>query len=99
MSGDLHIYLRLDTDEVLTPIVYSELCGFRDFLNRNDRYAAAREIDRLIIAIDLHREFATHICEIGERVTPLVKAVEWTMCADSSIDYVDTEYKKLLSSE
>lgn len=79
--------------------IFQALGDVRDieaYLRAHGKHDAADEVLHFIGELETHQR---RLNVIGDRIAPLLKAVEWTASGDSGMDYVDAEYFKLMGIE
>lgn len=96
MSGGSFDYVcfKVVDSQVLSAL--EDVRAIENYLRTYGKHDAADEVLRYIKEVETHQR---RLEVIGERIAPLLKAVEWAASGDSGIDDVDAEYFKLMGIE
>lgn len=96
MSGGSFNYVcfKVEGSEILT--VTDDVRAVENFLRVYGKHDAADEVLRFLNEVETHQR---RLAVIGERISPLLKAAEWTASGDSSPEAIDAEYFKLMGIE
>lgn len=96
MSGGSfdYAYFKVTDSQVFNAL--NDVRAIESYLRSREKHDAADEVLRFLNEVETHQR---RLAVIGERIAPLLKAVEWTASGDSGMDYVNTEYFKLMGIE
>lgn len=96
MSGGSfdYVHFKVIDSQVLSAL--PDIRAAEEALRTYGKHDAADEVLRYIREVETHQR---RLEVIGERIAPLLKAIEWTVSGDTGISYVDKEYFKLMGME
>jgi hypothetical protein len=93
MSGGSFNYacFKVEDSEIFKAL--EDVRGIEVYLRTYGQHDAADEVLRFINEVETHQR---RLAVIGERIAPLLKAVEWCASGDSGMDGVEREYFALM---
>ena len=93
MSGGAFNYVcyKVEDEQILTAL--SDVCDVENYLRGIGKHDAADEVLAFIKEVETHQR---RLAVIGKRISPLLRAAEWTCSGDSGETYIDNEYKALM---
>lgn len=75
---------------------FEQFKAMERWLRENQRHDAADEVHAFILEVETaKRRLAKH----GQRISDLLRAVEWTDSGDTSIEAVDIAYRELVGED
>lgn len=93
MSGGSFDYVcfKVVDSQVLSAL--DDVRRIEEYLRTYGKHDAADEVLKYIKEVETHQR---RLEVIGERIAPLLKAVEWAASGDRGLDSVDREYFELM---